>query len=77
MEFHNIKRLPVMRRSKLVGILNAVSEQSWTAGASVDVIVRDSVADLWGTISDVVQREALKVLVARTPGVTKVEDHLT
>ena len=107
MESHNIKRLPVMRRSKLVGIVSradlmlalasidraapgggndasirdrimtAIREQSWTAGASVDVIVRNGVADLWGTISDVAQREALKVLVARTPGVKKVEDHLT
>jgi CBS domain-containing protein len=107
MESHNIKRLPVMRRGKLVGIVSrahlmlalasidratpsdgndasirdrimtAIREQSWTAGASVDVIVRNGVADLWGTISDVAQREALKVLVARTPGVKKVEDHLT
>jgi CBS-domain-containing membrane protein len=107
MESHNIKRLPVMRRSKLVGIVSradlmlalasidraapgggndasirdrimtAIREQSWTAGASVYVIVRNGVADLWGTISDVAQREALKVLVARTPGVKKVEDHLT
>ena len=107
MESHNIKRLPVMRRSKLVGIVSradlmlalasidratpgggndasirdrimtAIREQSWTAGASVDVIVHHGVADLWGAISDAAQREALKVLVARTPGVKKVEDHLT
>ena len=42
-----------------------------------DMIVRNGVADLWGTISDVAQREGLKVLVAGTPGVKKVEDHLT
>ena len=108
MEAHSVKRLPVMRRGKLVGIVSradlmlavaninraapgsggddaairyhimaAIREQSWTAGAVLDVIVCDGTADLWGSISDVTQREALKVLVASTPGVKKVEDHLT
>jgi len=107
MEAHSVKRLPVMRRGKLVGIVSradlmlalasidraasdsggtdaairdhimaAIREQNWTAGASVDVIVRSGVADLWGTISDVAQREALRVLAASTPGVKQVEDHL-
>jgi len=108
MEAHSVKRLPVMRRGKLVGIVSradlmlavaninraapgsggddaairyhimaAIREQSWTAGAVLDVIVCDGTADLWGSISDVTQREALKVLVASTPGVKKIEDHLT
>ena len=108
MEAHGVKRLPVMRRGKLVGIVSradlmlaianinraapasggddaairyhvmaAIREQGWTAGAVLDVIVCDGTADLWGSISDVTQREALKVLVASTPGVKKVEDHLT
>src|SRR6516225_9951649 len=108
LESRNIKRLPVMRRGRLVGIVSradlmlalasidraapalggtdaairdhimaAIREQNWTAGASVDVIVRSGVADLWGAISDVAQREALRVLAASTPGVKKVEDHLT
>jgi len=58
-------------------IMAAIREQSWTAGAVLDVIVCDGTADLWGSISDVTQREALKVLVASTPGVKKIEDHLT
>jgi CBS domain-containing protein len=108
MESYNVKRLPVMRRSKVVGIVSradlmlalasisratsastgsdlairdrimaAIREQSWTAGAMVDVVVRDGVADVWGTISDDAQRDALRALVAGTPGVKKVEDHLT
>ena len=107
MEKHRIKRLPVMRGCKLVGIvsranlmralahisrsapavskddaavrdhvLRAIRNQSWAAGASVDVLIRDGMADLWGTISDVEQREALRVLVETTPGVKRVEDHL-
>ena len=107
MESYNIKRLPVMRRNKVVGIvtradlmlalasvdratpasassdaairdriMTAIREQSWTAGARVDVIVRNGIADMWGTLTDVAQRKALHVLVVRTPGVKKVEDHL-
>ena len=108
LESHSVKRLPVMRRGKLVGIVSradlmlavasidratpasrgndamirnrimaAIREQSWTAGATIDVIVRNGVADVWGTISDVAQRDALKVLVMSTLGVKRVEDHLT
>jgi CBS-domain-containing membrane protein len=107
MESYKIKRLPVTRRGKVVGIVSradlmmalasisrgtpvtggdavirdrimaAICEQSWTAGAMVDVVVRNGVADVWGTITDVTQRDALRVLVAGTPGVKQVEDHLT
>jgi CBS domain-containing protein len=107
METHRIKRLPVVHRGKVVGILtranlilalasiqraartsrtddrairdhilSAIREQSWTAGASIDVTVRNGVVDLWGTISDMAQRDALKTLVTATPGVRKVADHL-
>jgi len=108
MERRNIKRLPIMRRNKVVGIvsranlmlalvsihraapastendatirdhiLSAIHEQSWTAGIFVDVIVRQGIADIWCTITDVAQREALRALVERTPGIKRVEDHLT
>jgi CBS-domain-containing membrane protein len=108
MEDRNIKRLPVMGRGNVVGIvsranlmlalaslhrqalaspqsdvtirdhiLSAVHAQSWTADTFVDVTVRQGVANMWGTISDVAQREALRVLVESTPGVKRVEDHLS
>jgi CBS-domain-containing membrane protein len=107
METHRIKRLPVVRRGKVVGIvtradlmlalasihrtarassatngairqriLSAIREQTWTAGASIDVTVSNGVVDLWGTINDIAQRDALKALVAATPGVREVADHL-
>ena len=47
------------------------------AGVDVDVVVRDGIADIWGSIAELAQRDALKVLVERTPGVKQVEDHLT
>jgi CBS domain-containing protein len=108
MERRNVKRLPVMHRGRVVGIvsranlilalasihrtvptsqqndaairdriLTSIHEQSWASGASVDVILHNGIADIWGTISDVAQRQALKALVESTPGVRRVEDHLT
>ena len=108
MERHRVKRLPVVRGGKVIGIvtrvnllralagihraapnpprsdadtrkriLSAMATQSWSAGALVEVIVHDGVVDLWGTVSDVAQRDALKVLVESMPGVKRVEDHLS
>jgi CBS domain-containing protein len=107
METHRVKRLPVVRRGKVVGIVTranlmralasihrtarasatddgairdhillAISKQNWAAGASIDVTVHKGFVDLWGTVSDVAQRNALKTLVEATPGVTEVADHL-
>jgi CBS domain-containing protein len=107
METRRVKRLPVVRGGKVVGIvsranlmlavasihratraslvadgairdhiLSAIREQSWAVGASIDVTVHNGVADLWGTISEMAQRDALRTLVAATPGVTAAADHL-
>jgi CBS domain-containing protein len=107
MENRNIKRLPVTRSGKVVGIISRANlmhalaslhreapasakadvtirdciiakldKQDWTYGAVVDVVVRNGIVDLWGTITDVAQQEALKVLVENAPGVKRVEDHL-
>ena len=108
METHNIKRLPVVSRGKVIGIvsranlaralvsilraapthpesdaairdhiLKAIAKEDWAAGAAVDVVVRDGIVDLWGTLSYASQREAFRVLAERTAGVKKVDDHLT
>ena len=108
MESHNIKRLPVVRGEKVVGvvsranlmralasihraapesskddaairdqILSDIAKQDWSVGILVDVIVRDGIADVWGSIADSAQRDALKVLIEKTAGVKQVEDHLT
>ena len=108
MESRSVKRLPVVRGEKVVGvvsranlmralasmyrsapksskndaairdqILSDIAKQDWSVGVDVDVVVRDGIADIWGSIADLAQRDALKVLVERTPGVKQVEDHLT
>jgi CBS domain-containing protein len=57
-------------------ILSAMRNETWTAGVLVDITVRDGVVDLWGTVDDGSQRQALRVLIESTPGVKRVEDHL-
>jgi CBS domain-containing protein len=107
LEVNNIKRLPVVHRDKVVGIvsranlmhalasfhrgiqksletdtalgkriLNDIDGEGWAVDTDIDVVVRDGVVDLWGTISNSEQRNALRVLTENTPGVKAVVDHL-
>ncbi len=57
-------------------ILAELDKQPWAPRSMVNVIVRNGVAELWGTILDEREREALRVLTENCPGVTKVRDHL-
>ena len=83
MEQKRIKRLPVMRGDKMIGIVSranlvqalatlaretadthpsdatlrelvvaAIDKQPWSPGSLINVIVRDGVVELWGTILD-------------------------
>ena len=107
MEKRRIKRVPVMRDGKVVGIISranllhalaglahqatptslddrAIRErlydelqsQSWAPARSLDIIVRDGVVELWGTIFDERERQATIVAAENIPGVKGVEDHL-
>jgi CBS domain-containing protein len=107
MEKHRIKRVPVVRGRKLVGIVSranlmralvslaleakappledtAIREQllaelgrePWGPRASIDVVVRNGVVDLFGTIMDDRVREAVVVAAENIPGVKAVRDHL-
>lgn len=58
-------------------ILEQIAAQEWAAGVVVDVSVRNGVADLWGTVLEGEQAEALRALVESTPGVQRVEPYLT
>ena len=106
LERHRVKRLPVMRDGKLVGIvsranlvqafatviprtegprpedseirrqlLEEVDRQPWGA-TLVNVTVQDGVAELWGTVLDERERQALRVAVENVPGVTGIKDHI-
>lgn len=105
MERRRIKRLPVMRDGKLVGIVSranlmhalvslARESEGPTGGDSairdrimatflkqpwapqVNVVVKDGVAELWGTITDERERQACIVTAENVDGVSKVHDHL-
>jgi len=105
MERRRIKRLPVMRDGKMVGIvsranlmhalasldrdtqaavgddvairdgiLKSLGKQSWAP--NVNVVVKNGVAELWGTITDERERQACIVAAENVAGVHEVHDHL-
>jgi CBS domain-containing protein len=107
MESKQVKRLPVLRDGRLVGILSRanllralvsvvrdtkpanvgdasirqhllgeLAKQSWAPLALVDVIVKNGVVHLWGTLTEERQRQGIRVVAENTPGVKRVEDHL-
>ena len=53
-----------------------VKSQRWAQPNLIDVVVRNGVVHLWGTILDERQRSAICVAAENTPGVKTVEDHL-
>jgi CBS domain-containing protein len=57
-------------------LLAELDQQSWAPTGALDVMVRDGVVDLWGTITDERTRQALIVAAENVPGVKRVNDHL-
>lgn len=107
MEHNRVKRLPVLRRGRLVGIVSRANllhalagllpetppvapqdsiirknllaelrKQPWAPLAMINVVVRRGVVELWGTITDERQRQAVRVAAENTAGVKEVKDHL-
>jgi CBS domain-containing protein len=57
-------------------LLGELQKQKWAPLASIDVIVREGVVDLWGSITDERARQALVVAAENVPGVKAVNDHI-
>lgn len=57
-------------------ILAEIDKLDWAPNATVDVVVRDGVVELFGVIIDERQRQALKVVCENIAGVAAVKDHL-
>ena len=57
-------------------MLAELEHQKWAPVGFLNVIVRNGVVDLWGTITDERERQALIVAAQNTPGVKDVQDHL-
>jgi len=58
-------------------LLAEFDRQTWAPVALIDVVVKDGVVELWGTITEEAQGEALKVCAENIPGVKSVVSHLT
>jgi CBS domain-containing protein len=58
-------------------LLAEFATQTWAPAALVDPVVKEGVVELWGTITEEAQREALKVCAENIPGVKSVVSHLT
>ena len=58
-------------------LLAEFDKQTWAPVALIDVVVNDGVVELWGTITEQAQGEALKVCAENIPGVKSVVSHLT
>jgi hypothetical protein len=107
MEKRQVKRLPVIRDDRLVGIVSRANllhalaalapeatpsavddsaireqllaelqKQPWAPTVLLDVAVRNGVVELWGSITDERERQALVVAAENIPGVKAVRDHL-
>jgi CBS domain-containing protein len=105
MERRRVKRLPVVRNGRMVGIVSranlmhalaslahtapqpagnditirerilaALAAHHWALG--LNVVVKNGIAELWGTITDERERQACIVAVENVPGVKAVHDHL-
>lgn len=57
-------------------LLNDLEHQKWAPVGLLNIVVRNGVVDLWGTITDEREREALIVAAQNVPGVKDVKDNL-
>jgi hypothetical protein len=55
-------------------VLAAFEAQPWAP--QVNVVVKDGIAELWGTIMDERERRACVVAAENVAGINKVRDHL-
>jgi CBS domain-containing protein len=107
MEKRRIKRIPVVRGDKVVGIVSRANllhalarlsgeakpghaddqairerllaelrKERWAPVGAIDVVVRNGVVDLWGSITDERERQALIVAAENIPGVKGVKDNI-
>jgi CBS domain-containing protein len=108
LEGHRIKRVPVLRDGKLVGIVSranlvqALASLPAAAGKAgrrsdesireaiedklreqaggrdlINVVIQNGTVDLWGFVDSDVKKKAARVVAEGTPGIRKVNDHLT
>jgi CBS domain-containing protein len=58
-------------------LLAELDPQPWVHLLSKNIMVQDGVVHLWGMVATEAERHALRLAAENTPGVKKVEDHLS
>ncbi len=58
-------------------VMDELEKQPWAPIALIDIIVKDGVVELWGSITEAKQGDALKVCAENVPGVKAVVSHLS
>jgi CBS domain-containing protein len=58
-------------------LAKAARDADWLDTSRINLVVSDGVVHIWGVVDTDAQREALRVLAERIPGVRGVEDHLS
>ena len=57
-------------------LLAELGKQQWVPKDFINVVVRNGVVELWGSIFDERERQAVRVAAENTAGVREVKDHL-
>ena len=57
-------------------VLAELDRQSWAPRHLIDVVVRNGLVELWGTVIDPEQRDAARVAAETVPGVKAVKCHI-
>jgi CBS domain-containing protein len=57
-------------------IMDELVRNAWTHGATIDIVVRDGVVNLSGTVTDEKVRTAIRIAAENTPGAVRVVDNL-
>jgi CBS domain-containing protein len=57
-------------------VKTVLAGQSWAPATSLDIRAADGTIELWGSILDERQREAIRVAVENVPGVKAIVDHM-
>jgi CBS domain-containing protein len=57
-------------------ILDALESKTWAPMTTLNVTVSHGVVDIWGTITNDEERNAIRVIAENTSGVTHVHDHM-
>jgi len=58
------------------GVLAELDRQPWAPRQMIDVVVRNGVVELWGTVIDPGQRDAARVAAETVPGIKAVKCHI-